>query len=495
MCRAPALISAEPGGARSTLILLPLLPAAVSLLLYALTMRSEIGLGDSAELSLQAYQLGVTHPPGYPVHTFLGKLFGLVIADPAMATNWLSGASTALAVYMIGALVLRLTGNVVAGVCAPLIFASAPMVWSGAVRTEVYNVNVCLVVGTFALTLHAAARADGKRLAGAAVAFGLSLGTGMSNLLLVPGFLALLSQQRQCRARRLLTFMAIALVVGAVVVSWSLIRARTVVPLGIMEAPDGFAKFMRFLSARQYRAVVWQEPSFYLGRVVEHGVYWGRSLCWMGIFLGLAGLQYQWASRRRTCIAMLLLFAGNMGYFTFHTWIDYQEMVTPSYFFFSVWCGYGLASLTRHMRGNRHRILIVAGGALTLVAAMVTTSWKTFREEAASTPITDVALASFDLFPPDATVLADWYKFATLVFFQETRQRRPDVRLVERTHTPRYYEWGAVDDVRDLLVSTAARGTPVVIDVPIATLPPGLTQTHIGEGWFLIATSNGQPKP
>ena len=46
---------------------LAIVPAALALTLYALTIAPEIGSGDSAELSLQAWQLGATHPPGYPV--------------------------------------------------------------------------------------------------------------------------------------------------------------------------------------------------------------------------------------------------------------------------------------------------------------------------------------------------------------------------------------------------------------------------------------------
>ena len=104
-----------------------------------------MGFGDSAELALQAHSLGVTHPPGYPVHTLLGKLVGLIVSDPAIATNALSAICTGLAVGILSAIVLSLTGHVFAAVVAPLTFAFTPTVWNAAVTTEVYNVNICVL--------------------------------------------------------------------------------------------------------------------------------------------------------------------------------------------------------------------------------------------------------------------------------------------------------------------------------------------------------------
>jgi len=60
----------SPEGPTSTRRWTTLLASAVtltSLAVYLLTLVREVDWGDSAELALQAFQLGVTHPPGYPV--------------------------------------------------------------------------------------------------------------------------------------------------------------------------------------------------------------------------------------------------------------------------------------------------------------------------------------------------------------------------------------------------------------------------------------------
>ena len=47
--------------------------------MYLATLVPEVDCGDCAELSLQAYQLGVTHRPGYPLHTVLAKALTLLL--------------------------------------------------------------------------------------------------------------------------------------------------------------------------------------------------------------------------------------------------------------------------------------------------------------------------------------------------------------------------------------------------------------------------------
>jgi len=56
----------------SALVFLLLLSLFSSFVCLA-TLVPEVDRGDCAEFSLSAYQLGVTHPPGYPLHTVLGK--------------------------------------------------------------------------------------------------------------------------------------------------------------------------------------------------------------------------------------------------------------------------------------------------------------------------------------------------------------------------------------------------------------------------------------
>ncbi len=469
-----------------------LLSAGVCLVVYALTLSPEVGSGDSAELSLQAWQLGVTHPPGYPVHTFLGKLFGLLIRDPAQATNWLSAIATAGAAGMLSLIVRRVTESDAAAVIAPLIFAFAPTVWTGAIKTEVYNVSVCLLAATIWFILIGRSADDPESrpslrkwiiLAGGT--FGLSLGAGMSNLLLLPGLCLLVMGTKNRRLRPPAMFVLTAAIVAALAASWSFFRAQSMAPLGTVDVPTNASSFLRYLSATQYRAIGFEPASFYLDRVAEHFMHWGRSFLWMGILIAIVGAHAQWRKGRTIFVALLLMFVANLGYYTFHTWIDYREMAVPSYFVFAIWFGFGLASLIARMHRASHRGFVLVAGAI-LVLGMLAETWPSLREKTRSSPATRFVLESFDLFPEDAIVVTGWYKFTTLLFFQKTRDLRPDVRLVERTPAPRTYDWGAVEDVDALIADARLRGDPIVTDVPPLVRNQQASTTDLGKNWFLV---------
>ena len=76
-----------------------LVPAAVALVLYLVTLAPTVATGDSGELAAVAATLGLAHPPGYPTFTLLGHLFTwLPFGDPAYRVNLLSAVLDMVAV-------------------------------------------------------------------------------------------------------------------------------------------------------------------------------------------------------------------------------------------------------------------------------------------------------------------------------------------------------------------------------------------------------------
>src|SRR5437588_12955792 len=60
--------------------------------LYALTAPRTVALEDDGLFVLASYYLGVAHPPGYPLHTLLGKLFTQIpVGSVAYRVHLLSG--------------------------------------------------------------------------------------------------------------------------------------------------------------------------------------------------------------------------------------------------------------------------------------------------------------------------------------------------------------------------------------------------------------------
>eukprot|EP01031_Cornospumella_fuschlensis_P033087 gene33087-40023_t len=154
---------------------------------YHLSLFPSIPGGDSGELVAEACQLGVPHPPGYPLFTMLSRLairlpatrFTLINdgtlgmdyqPSPAWKVNHmccLFGAFTSVLVGKSAALVLRAmvngsygdlskpnsTSGSYVSFLASMIFAFSPLVWEYAITAEVFALNNFLCALLLWLTL------------------------------------------------------------------------------------------------------------------------------------------------------------------------------------------------------------------------------------------------------------------------------------------------------------------------------------------------------
>lgn len=506
-------------------LLAPVAVGLAALLLYALTVSRDVGLGDSAELSLQAWKLGVTHPPGYPVHTLLGKLFTLIFAEPAMGTNVLSAVSTALAAGLLTRIALNLAVSVPAAAIAGILFAVLPPVWDHAIITEAYALNTCVLAWALLLALkrssrsksepRASARADSTPMApqqveddtkatgvadlcvspakpsptvfALAAVLGISLGSSLANVLLLPGFVLLVASRWRPRIRDYCLAGVLFAVVSVAVVSWNLLRAAGAPPLGTAVVPDSVTNLAHFLSGSQYAALKAPSLPFVLHRVAEHAIAWANAFLWIGIVYAAAGLYASWRCGRGVCVALLAMFLANWGYFTAYPWVDYQSMVSTSYLIFCIWIALGVDQLSTRLAPRTGAVVVIVMPVIiaSLLAAIG------FREHFGQRKLQPAAMfarASLERFPPDALVVANWNIHTTLCYFQQVHGLRPDVTLVERAHQIRHYPWGMVRDWQ-LLAKEAASRRPVFIDALDRTTgveTEAKSPSTIGSAWLRL---------
>src|SRR5437763_12485664 len=104
------------------------LVAAVAAILYGMSAARDIVVGDTPELVTAAIKLGVAHPPGYPLFTMLGHLFGLLPAGPMpFRLDLLAVVCGAVAVTLVYFTALRLTADRAASSSAALVLAFTPL--------------------------------------------------------------------------------------------------------------------------------------------------------------------------------------------------------------------------------------------------------------------------------------------------------------------------------------------------------------------------------
>jgi hypothetical protein len=121
--------------------------ALASLLIYSRTLAPSLGgTIDSAEFQQATYSLGVVHPTGYPLYLLLGRAWIALypFGDPAFRINLLSAIFAALAVWVLYATVLHLTGNLPASLAASALFAVQAIPWAQAGVAEINTLNTLL---------------------------------------------------------------------------------------------------------------------------------------------------------------------------------------------------------------------------------------------------------------------------------------------------------------------------------------------------------------
>ncbi|CAJ1073650.1 transmembrane protein 260 [Xyrichtys novacula] len=135
--------------------------------LYVPCVQKTVPGGDSGELITTACELGVAHPPGYPVFTLLARLaiYLLPSLSPAHSVNLMSSLLGAAASGALCISVCRLAGPGPGAVLAGGLFAVSRLSWQWSMVAEVFTLNNFFVGLLFFLTasFHSAEYATKRR--------------------------------------------------------------------------------------------------------------------------------------------------------------------------------------------------------------------------------------------------------------------------------------------------------------------------------------------
>ncbi|MEK6646201.1 MAG: DUF2723 domain-containing protein [Candidatus Firestonebacteria bacterium] len=128
----------------------------ISFAVYLHTICPSIYVGDSGELITASYNLGISHPPGYPIWCVLSKIWTIIIpyGDIAFRVNISSAFFAALSVLFLYLIIIKLFIKgytaLLAGGTGAMLFAFSRTFWSQSVVAEVYTLNILF----FAIVLY-----------------------------------------------------------------------------------------------------------------------------------------------------------------------------------------------------------------------------------------------------------------------------------------------------------------------------------------------------
>jgi len=460
-------ITADNADQRPAAWLAGLVAAAVTALIYALTLATDVGYHDAAELALRAAQLGATHSPGAPLHTLLGHFLIAFGLQPALATAWLSLLTGALTAGILGALLIRLGIEFWLATTGGVVFALIAVVWTNAVTTELYTLSL-LFVGLSLFAVFAWSH-SGARSAWAAVfiTYWLALAAHFANIILLPAYLILVWSAVNARLRSvclflLFTGLAIAIIAGA-----NALLAARVLPFGPF-IPDSLAGIFSYMSGAEHDPLgqqgtkgIFDRLGFSLNRISEHVSLFARNYFYIGLFFILAGAVQLIRRHLPSGLFAALVFAGSWSYFTLFGPGDYFLMVGPTYMVASLWFIVGLQSLMSlwlHIRNMRWLPLVP--GVMAVV--MLGYQFEPRRASAQLTAPRDYAERAFAALPAGSLAVVRWNEFTVMRYLQFIEGRRPDINLVIPARTPRHYRHGIVPDYLELVKNS-------ICDKPVYT--------------------------
>ena len=417
---------------------------ASSLAVYVYSMPRTLTLEDSGIFIMSANVAGVSHPPGYPLHSLLGKLFTLLPwGSVPMRVHLLSAVFAAAACAVLWYLCVCLTGKKVAAWGAALGFAVSRELWAQSIIAEVYSLNVFLCLMLVALGLHYRATKARRTVSLLGLVAGLSLAHHWPLAVLAfPGVAILLWPARRELFSQLPRAAAFVLL-GLAPYAWMVFRSNQNPLISFYGPLDSFDRFWFFVSRKGYADADTNLGATALDQLKFAWFFLGEAL-WqltpLGAALGLAGMVLQRTRWPASVVAALgavflgaslvlvLLLNRRHGHLEQAVFKVYPLM---PYAVLCLWAALALAELETRLATwwPRAALAVSSAVAAALVLATLGAGWRTnVRRD--DTWARDYAQTVLEAVEPSAIVIAgEDTDTGPLGYLHHVEGVRPDIEL------------------------------------------------------------------
>ena len=447
--------------------------------LYAATSPRSVALEDDGLFVLSGYFLGVEHPPGYPLFTWIAHLFSMLpFGSVAYRIHLASALFGALTCAMAWLCARSMTGRRLPGYVAAFALGLSPVFWSQAIIAEVYTLNTFF----FLLLVYLGLRAEARLLPWMAFVFGLSLSNHWPLMLLAaPAFAVLLWPLRAELARRAPLLIGLV-ALGLVPYLWMIIRSLMPIPINFLGPLESLRDVWYFVSRAGYADVDHSPSAGWLDRVKFFRFFGAQVLlqfALLGTLVAAAGFAAQWRRLgRRTgafltiaflmpSVVLLLLLGFDYSSLTAHVFHVYP---LPAYAVAALWVALGFDWVVeRHaLRPHAAGMAAVSLGALIFAVGARTNIFADHEWGAR------YARTVLSLVPQNAVVMVrDEADLGPIGYFHLIEDQRPDITLYQTKGLVlgnRLFKPNAVDETtrQRILRETIERQTdPVVLTLDV----------------------------
>lgn len=343
--------------------------AFTAFVLYHATLLPGVDFGDTGSFQASAGETLLRPRDAYPLYFAVsGAFVRLTHLEPAHALNLasaLEGAAAAALLVIVGA---ELSGSLVAGMAASLLFVTSYTFWSQAVIAEVYALHAVFVAATLLLLLRWSQTPTIARLAAFFAVYALGFGNHLSMVLLLPGFTVFLLLAAPGGWRSMITPRIVALaiacaVAGAMQYAWNL-RALWFSPHPPAGLVDALQAFWFDVTKSDWRdTMVMRVPESTMSD--RAAMYWfdlRQQFTFAGPLLAAAGAAALWRRDRRVAILLVLLYVVNAGFAFSYNVGDTHVFFLPSHLIVALLAGAAMLSVAPAFRPAVSVVLIALVG-------------------------------------------------------------------------------------------------------------------------------------
>ena len=446
---------------------------AVPLGVFAATLSPTIDPGDSGQLVVAASELGIAHPPGYPLWCLVGYVFSRVLpfGELALRLNLLSALLGSVATAGMVVVLLRRRVGPLSAILGSLALALASTFWSQAIIAEVYTLAALVAVWTV-WRLDEFDRSPTRRNAGfLALAGGLGIAahTGLAVFVPVVAF-ALLRRSRE-QGGSLLVSAQLFWLGPLLYVVYLPLSARST-PRLLWADTSTVASWWSHVTRAEYGGYVW--PG--LGRVTSElgsfGVWLAGQVTLLGALLaGLSLLAWKGSRWLRRDVALfclagpisVLLLAGLLRGEQLHG-IDVYYI--PALVMTCLLLAEGLGVLSRFASPGRGRRVATAAVIALLVVSLASGAIKRWPEVSRrdNRVAYDYAKALLAPLPNGSVLYAQGdFEIFPLMYVQTADGYRQDVIVLDAAHPDGrndVYGYAAPHEVRRAFATVELAGLP-----------------------------------
>lgn len=307
----------------------------VIFVIYILSMPSTVVLEDDGFFLLSAYYNGISHPPGYPLYTFIAHVFGLIpLENYALKIHILSALFSVGACAVFYNILKELNSNQDIGFFV-LVLAFSSVLWSQSIIAEVYTLNLFLLLAIFLLLLKFHHNQNLILLRLAALIYGLALSNHWPLVILSsPLFIALLFPYNLLKIKALVKTTPF-LIIGLLPYIWMIVRSNQNPEISFYGPLDSLRMIIFFISREGYDNIDNSLSAniidklnyiiFILREILEQFGYLGSSLI-------IIGFISQWKMQKpNLTIGLTLTFLCNTLFLVALLNFDFDEQFSNTF--------------------------------------------------------------------------------------------------------------------------------------------------------------------